>query len=170
MGGEENSCPTTRASIYGRCDSRGPGANMRTQSLMVTRDSSRRSVGELKLFVSSDCSLCSSAVTQPTLAAAPVCHRQLEPPGWPFWTAGQLSGLLCHGFGSLQLCEDQKWWQAWLLWCSLELWFYSLAFPGCSVQPSAPSLTELLVHSSSHRRPQTSNQEHQVPQSKYKVI
>lgn len=35
MGGEENSCPTRRTSVYGRCDSRGPGANMRTRSLMV---------------------------------------------------------------------------------------------------------------------------------------
>lgn len=79
----------------------------------VTRECSRRSVGELQLFVSSDCSLWKAAITQPTLTAAmPVCHRQLEPPGWPFWTAGLLSGLLCHGFGILQLYEGQQWWQA----------------------------------------------------------
>lgn len=54
-----------------------------------------------------------------------------------------------------------------LVQSSLELWF---AFPACSVQPWAPNPTEVLVHSSSHRWPQTSNQEQQVTQSKYKVI
>lgn len=67
MGGEENCCPTRRASISGRCDSRGPGANMRTQSLRVCFCYKGGFQKELQLFVSSDCSLWKSAVTQPVL-------------------------------------------------------------------------------------------------------
>lgn len=111
LGWEENSCPTRRASVYGRCDSRGPGANMRTQSLMVC---SRRSVGELQLFVSSDCSLWESAVTPPILSATgscgpfcPCCARALEASSCRRVSSGGRHRLL---------------------WCSLVLCF---AFPGC---------------------------------------
>lgn len=124
----------------------------------VTRECSRRSVGELQLLVSSDCSLWKSAVTQPILTAVrPVCHKQLQLPGCPFWTAGLLSGLLCHDFGSFQLYEGQQCWQA------------QTALVQLGALVCIPWLL-LIQQSPSHRWLQTSNQEQQLTQSKYKVI
>lgn len=116
----------------------------------VTRECSRRSVGELQLFVSSDCSLWKSAVTQPILTAArPVCHSCGFLPG--------LSELLgCSQACSAMALEASSYMRVrnsgrhGLLWCSWELWF---AFPDCSVQSWAPDPAAVLVHSSSRRWP-----------------
>lgn len=120
----------------------------------VTRECSRRSVGELQLFVSSDCSLWESAVTQPILTAAR--------PGCRIWSflAG-LSELL----GCSQVCcataleapgckRFRNGGRHRLLRCSWELWF---AFPACFVQPWAPVQQRcwLTAHLTGGPRPQT---------------